>query len=113
AVTHRSPDLYPRPNAFIPGRWSGIDPSPYEYMPFGAGPRRCLGATFAIMEMKMVLPVILQRFGIQLPNNVRVDLGGSPLATPRGGLPARLTPARKVPAPARVRGNIRRLIDLP
>ncbi|HVG00624.1 MAG TPA: cytochrome P450 [Chloroflexia bacterium] len=113
AVVHRSPDLYPEPNAFKPERWAGIDPSPYEYMPFGAGPRRCLGATFAIMEMKMVLPVILQRFGIQLPHNVRVNLGGSPLATPRRGLPARLTPARKVPAPARVRGNIRRLIELP
>ncbi|MEA2574535.1 MAG: hypothetical protein QOH93_1833, partial [Chloroflexia bacterium] len=87
AVVHRRHDLYPQPNAFKPGRWSNIDPSPYEYMPFGAGPRRCLGATFAVMEMKMVLPVILQRFGIRLREGVRVDLGGSPLATPRGGLP--------------------------
>ncbi|MDQ3930389.1 MAG: cytochrome P450, partial [Chloroflexota bacterium] len=47
AVVHRRPDLYPEPNAFKPERWSAIDPSPYEYMPFGAGPRRCLGATFA------------------------------------------------------------------
>lgn len=113
AVVHRRPDLYPEPNAFKPERWSSIDPSPYEYLPFGAGPRRCLGATFATMEMKMVLPVILQRFGIGLPQGARVDLGGSPLATPRGGLPVRLLSARKIPSPATVKGNIRRLVDLP
>ncbi|MDQ3705861.1 MAG: cytochrome P450 [Chloroflexota bacterium] len=113
AVVRRRPDLYPEPNAFKPERWSSIDPSPYEYMPFGAGPRRCLGATFAIMEMKMVLPVILQRFGIRLRQGLQVDLGGSPLATPRGGLPVRLTSPGRIPAPAKVRGNIRRLVDLP
>jgi cytochrome P450 len=110
---HRRADLYPDPSAFRPERWQHIDPSPYEYMPFGAGPRRCLGATFAEMEMKLVLPRLLQRYRLALRPGTRVALGGSPLAAPQGGLPMMIRRAGPVPPAVPVRGNINRLIRLP
>ena len=57
AVTHRRPDLYPDPTAFGPNGGKPSDPTPYEYLPFGAGSRRCLGATFAMMELRLVVPL--------------------------------------------------------
>ncbi len=111
-VTHRLPRLYPEPSAFKPERWQTINPSPYEYLPFGAGPRRCLGAVFAVMEMKLVLPAILQRFRLSLPDNVRIDLAGSPLATPKGGMPMHIGSVEEPLTKSRVRGSIRRLVDL-
>ncbi len=113
AVIHRDPALYPAPDAFRPERWATIDPSPYEYMPFGAGPRRCLGATFAELEMKLVLPRLLQRYRLALRPGTRVRLGGSPLAAPRDGLPMTIRPAGPVPPAPAVRGNIGRFIRLP
>lgn len=113
AVTHYSADLYERPHAFLPRRWETIAPGPYEYLPFGNGPRRCLGATFAMLELQIVLPLILQRFQPTVPPNARVDRGGMVLSFPRGGLPLVLQP-RDYHAPApRVRGNIHDLVELP
>jgi cytochrome P450 len=59
---HRRPDLYPRPHEFRPERFLGPDaPDTYTWVPFGGGTRRCLGASFALMEMRMVLRRILER----------------------------------------------------
>ena len=63
-MTHHSPDLYVDPDAFLPTRWLQITPSPYQYLPFGAGPRMCLGAPLAMLILKTVLPTILQRFKV-------------------------------------------------
>ncbi len=110
AVTHRRPDLYPDPSRFRPERWETIDPSPYEYLPFGAGPRRCLGATFAAMELKVVLPIVLQQFRIVLADGLKVDRGGTALSGPRGGLPVTLAAPPTIPPAARLRGNIHALL---
>lgn len=63
-ITHHLPELYPDPNAFIPDRWRTINPSPYAYLPFGAGPRMCIGAPLAWTILRNVLPVVLQRFKV-------------------------------------------------
>jgi cytochrome P450 len=63
--THRMAELYADPYRFNPYRWQDINPSPYEYFTFSAGARRCAGAEFATMEMKLVLPLILQRFRLE------------------------------------------------
>ena len=60
--THHVPEIYQDPEAFKPERWETINPSIYEYNPFSAGPRFCIGATFAMMEIKIVLAMLLQRF---------------------------------------------------
>lgn len=111
-VVHRDPAIYPEPNRFSPERWYTIDPSPYEYMPFGAGPRRCLGATFALMEMKLALPILLQRYRFLLEDGVKVELGRSPLAAPKGGLRMKIGKPRGKFLKAKVMGNINRFVDL-
>src|SRR5438876_493029 len=59
-VTQRMPDLWPDPLAFRPERWDKdapgyAEPAPLSFVPFGAGPRRCIGFALAIMEIKVVL----------------------------------------------------------
>ncbi len=64
-LVHHDPDIYPDPYAFRPERFleraGGRAPSTYTWLPFGGGRRRCLGASFALLEMKVVLRAVLGR----------------------------------------------------
>ena len=63
---HRRPELYPDPDRFSPERFLGRDYGPFEYLPFGGGSRRCLGAAFALYEMKLVLATVLRAHALEL-----------------------------------------------
>jgi cytochrome P450 family 135 len=63
-LLHRRPDLYPEPGAFRPERFLENPPGTYQWIPFGGGVRRCLGASFALFEMKVVLQAILDRVSL-------------------------------------------------
>ena len=65
-MTHRLPDLFPEPDRFWPDRWLTAAPSPYAYLPFGAGPRMCLGGPLAMVILRTALPMILKRFRLSL-----------------------------------------------
>ena len=54
-LAHTRPDAYPDPYAFRPERFLDTPPSTYTWIPYGGGVRRCLGAAFAEMEMRVVL----------------------------------------------------------
>ena len=64
-LVHHDPAVYPDPNAFRPQRFleseGGRAPGTYTWIPFGGGRRRCLGASFALQEMKIVLRAVLER----------------------------------------------------
>jgi cytochrome P450 len=64
-LLHRRPDLYPDPDAFRPERFLERQPGTYEWIPFGGGMRRCLGASFALFEMRIVLQAILDQVSLR------------------------------------------------
>jgi cytochrome P450 len=65
---HHREDLYPNSKQFDPQRFIQKIYSPYEYLPFGGGNRRCLGSALALLEMKLVTATILQHFQLKLTN---------------------------------------------
>jgi cytochrome P450 len=65
-MMHMREDLYPDARAFRPERFLGSDaPDTYTWIPFGGGTRRCLGASFALMEMRIVLRRVLERTALR------------------------------------------------
>jgi cytochrome P450 len=59
-LTHRRSDVYPEPERFRPERFLDKQPDTYAWLPFGGSIRRCLGASFAMFEMKVVIPAVLR-----------------------------------------------------
>jgi cytochrome P450 len=64
-LLHHREDLYPRPFDFVPERWIGRKPGTYEWIPFGGGRRRCLGAALAMAEQRVVLEMMAKRLDLE------------------------------------------------
>jgi cytochrome P450 len=64
-LLHHRDDLYPEPFSFRPERWLGRKPGSYEWIPFGGGIRRCLGATLAMAEQRVVLATMTRRLDLE------------------------------------------------
>lgn len=64
-LMHRDPDIYPDPTAFKPERFIETPPGTYTWIPFGGGVRRCLGASFAQYEMRVVLSTLVSTLRIK------------------------------------------------
>ncbi len=85
---HRRADLYPSPEAFTPERFLGDHaPDTYTWVPFGGGTRRCLGASFALTEMRIVLARVLERTALRAvdPKLAKAQFRAITLA-PKGGV---------------------------
>lgn len=85
-LAHHRQEVYPQSKQFKPERFLERQYSPYEYLPFGGGNRRCIGMAFAQYEMKIVLATILSEFQISRMNKrpVRPVRRGLTLAAPAG-----------------------------
>jgi cytochrome P450 len=91
-LAHRRASTYPDPKRFRPERFLERKFTPYEFLPFGGGIRRCIGMAFAMYEMKMVLATVLARADLER------GAGFSPRIVRRG---ITLTPAGGMPVVAR------------
>jgi cytochrome P450 len=112
-LTHHLPDLYPEPERFRPERWNEIDPNQYEYMPFSAGPRVCIGAMFATQLLKISLATMLQRFRFTVVPETRIDRIVRITMQPRQGLPMMISKNDRKFAASPVLGQIREMVTLP
>jgi cytochrome P450 len=113
-ATHHDPALYPEPRRFQPDRWIDMTPVPYGYLPFGAGPRTCLGMLFAERALRLMLPMILRRFRFSIPAGTRIDRRTrANIMRPRHGLPMRIEPASaRARPPAPIVGDVHELLEL-
>ncbi|MFF1909727.1 cytochrome P450 [Kitasatospora sp. NPDC058218] len=89
---HRDPGLYPDPMVFDPDRWLTSEPDRWTFLPFGAGPRKCIGDHFALTEMVTVVATIAARWQLvplsakpprEIPGAVLVPSALRMSATPR------------------------------
>jgi cytochrome P450 len=96
-LVHHDPTIYPGPYAFRPERFLERKPGTYTWIPFGGGVRRCLGASFAILEMKAVLRALFETAelepaadGVELARRRQITLspGGGAVAELRERAPA-------------------------
>jgi cytochrome P450 family 110 len=87
-LVHQREDLYPEPHQFKPERFLERQFSPYEFLPFGGGSRRCIGSAFSLFEMKLVLANILSNYRLALVDDrpIRPIRRGVTMA-PEGGVP--------------------------
>ncbi len=81
---HRCEKYWPEPLKFIPERFNNENSKnrhKFAYFPFGGGPRLCIGNNFAMMEMQLMVPMIIQQFHLQKPENFKFKI--TPLITMR------------------------------
>ena len=89
-VTHRHPDFWDDPDEFRPERFAPAakESRPrFSYLPFGAGPRQCIGQHFAMTEMLTIIAVLAQRFRLRLAPGGAVEPEASITLRPREGVP--------------------------
>ena len=91
---HRHADLWENPESFDPDRFAPekvkIRPKA-QYLPFGAGPRMCLGNHFAMMEMQLLLPLLVQNFDFELVKDQPILLDPKVTLRPKYGIQMRLS----------------------
>jgi unspecific monooxygenase len=98
-LMHHRSDLYPDSQQFQPERFLERQFSPYEFFPFGGSNRRCIGAAFALFEMKLVLATILRQYELALVETTPVlPMRRGVTIAPQGGVPMVMQQQRAKPA---------------
>ena len=89
-ITHRMPEFWPRPHEFDPERFNPANKKErhrFAYIPFGAGPRQCIGEGFALTESVLVAAAIAQRFRLRIPDGYVAQLDPQITLHPKGAMP--------------------------
>lgn len=85
---HRHPEYWKEPQKFIPDRWMDPELNKEAFLPFGAGPRLCIGEHFAWMEMQLIMTQVLRQWNFQLLSE---EVPEQPLVTLRPAAPILIT----------------------
>jgi cytochrome P450 len=112
-MTHHSPEIYSSPESFVPDRWLTTTASPYAYLPFGSGPRMCVGGPLSLLIIKTALPKILTKYRLSIVADSSIN--GKVISTmlcPTTPIPVTLAPQDGQFAAHPVTGNIHELVDL-
>jgi len=92
---HRHPEFWPDPERFDPERFNPNRTEPrhsYCYIPFAAGPRTCIGAGMAMLEIQLVIANLLPRFRMDVAPGARIEPAAKVTLTPKFGMPMIVTP---------------------
>ncbi|HEV8241175.1 MAG TPA: cytochrome P450 [Thermoanaerobaculia bacterium] len=92
-ATHRDGRFFPDPETFRPERWTADFEAAlprYAYLPFGGGPRICIGNRFAMMEAVLLLATVARRYRLRLASEAEIEPFASITLRPVGGVPVRL-----------------------
>ena len=112
-MTHHLPQLFDDPECFRPDRWKSISPGPYEYLPFGGGMRRCIGAPLGMMQFMSALPRMLSRYQFTMQANSKVEARVvSTMLNPMEPVMMSVEPDRGDYQAQPVTGSIHGLVDL-
>jgi cytochrome P450 len=84
-IAQRHPAIWDAPDELRPERFLHTKPDPYAWIPFGGGPRRCIGMAFALLEMRVVLAALFERARLRLPEKPAPVTLRSFLFAPGGG----------------------------
>jgi len=86
---HHSPQYWPNPESFDPERFSksnGMQHPAFAYLPFGAGPRGCIGGNYATLQILMILSVLLRRYDLQLAPGQTIEARPMVILRPKHGI---------------------------
>lgn len=92
-VSHHLPDVWDSPSSFRPERFTPENRARLPrgaYVPFGMGPRVCIGKRFGYTEVHVIAAALLRRFEVELPRGEKITIEQSPTLSPKGGLTVRL-----------------------
>ncbi len=112
-MTHRLPEIYREPMRFLPDRWKEPDPSPYAYLPFGAGPRKCIGATYSKFVIKLAVAMIFKKYRLTVQPDSVINRSIKIILFPKRGIPMQIHPQDNQFRTTPITGNIREMIEFP
>lgn len=109
----RNPDLYPEPKRFLPDRWLSMSRTPFEWLAFSAGPRRCTGIWFAEAFIKLSLAHIVATRSLAIPKDTRIDARVMPTLRPVPSVPISFDRPSANVEPFSLSGDVTRMVDFP
>jgi cytochrome P450 len=111
-MTNRDPSIYANPDKFDPERWQGVTRSPYQWLTFSAGPRRCLGIWFAFAFLKAIMAAVVSRWRPEIPDGARIDMKVAVTVRPRPAVPVILRKHDGRFRQSEIAGNLHRYLRL-